>query len=100
MAISIEPLFHDPVNGNFYRKAFLYLTEKYNAQYGVFEPVFIYVTSGIGYLNRLIGMNMAFDIAIETDKLGGKFDEKNSPIIREISENTTIEIDLAKVSAP
>ena len=27
MAISIEPLFHDPVNGDFYRKAFLYLTE-------------------------------------------------------------------------
>ncbi len=36
----------------------------------------------------------------QTDKLGGMFDEKNSPIIRDISENTTIEIDLAKVSAP
>jgi len=27
MALSIEPLFSDPVNGNFYKKAFLYLTE-------------------------------------------------------------------------
>jgi len=27
MALSIEPLFSDPVNGDFYKKAFLYLTE-------------------------------------------------------------------------
>ena len=27
MALSIEPLFSDPINGNFYKKAFLYLTE-------------------------------------------------------------------------
>lgn len=27
MAIAIEPLFHDPINGDFYRRAFLYLTE-------------------------------------------------------------------------
>eukprot|EP00584_Thalassiosira_punctigera_P001913 CAMPEP_0172544420 /NCGR_PEP_ID=MMETSP1067-20121228/14584_1 /TAXON_ID=265564 ORGANISM="Thalassiosira punctigera, Strain Tpunct2005C2" /NCGR_SAMPLE_ID=MMETSP1067 /ASSEMBLY_ACC=CAM_ASM_000444 /LENGTH=456 /DNA_ID=CAMNT_0013330983 /DNA_START=403 /DNA_END=1769 /DNA_ORIENTATION=+ len=27
MALAIEPLFHDPANGDFYRKAFLYLTE-------------------------------------------------------------------------
>ena len=27
MALSIEPLFNDPVNGDFYKKAFLYLTE-------------------------------------------------------------------------
>lgn len=27
MAIAIEPLFNDPINGDFYKKAFLYLTE-------------------------------------------------------------------------
>ena len=27
MALSIEPLFHDTVNGEFYKKAFLYMTE-------------------------------------------------------------------------
>jgi len=27
MALAIEPLFHDPVDGDFYRKAFLYLAE-------------------------------------------------------------------------
>jgi hypothetical protein len=27
MAYAVEPLFHDPINGDFYRKAFLYLTE-------------------------------------------------------------------------
>ena len=27
MALSIEPLFSDPINGDFYKKAFLYLTE-------------------------------------------------------------------------
>lgn len=32
----------------------------------------------------------------QTDKLGGKFDEKNSPIIREINGDTTLELDIAK----
>lgn len=27
MALAIEPLFHDPVNGDFYKRAFLYMTE-------------------------------------------------------------------------
>lgn len=27
MAIAIEPLFHDPVNGKFYKRAFLFMTE-------------------------------------------------------------------------
>ena len=27
MALAIEPLFHDPVNGEYYKRAFLYMTE-------------------------------------------------------------------------
>jgi glutamate dehydrogenase (NADP+) len=27
MALAIEPLFHDPVEGDFYKRAFLYMTE-------------------------------------------------------------------------
>ena len=27
MALAVEPLFHDPVNGDFYKRAFLYTTE-------------------------------------------------------------------------
>ena len=27
MALAIEPLFHDPVDGDFYKRAFLYMTE-------------------------------------------------------------------------
>ena len=27
MALAIEPLFHDSVNGDFYKRAFLYMTE-------------------------------------------------------------------------
>lgn len=27
MAVAVEPLFHDPVHGDFYKKAFMFLTE-------------------------------------------------------------------------
>ena len=35
-----------------------------------------------------------------TDKLGGRFDEANSPITREITGPTKLELDLAKLAEP
>ena len=58
IAKTLLPLALAPISIFF---GFLLITGKYDVRYGFLEPVFIYVTSGIGYLNRLIESNIPFE---------------------------------------